>query len=301
MFFAPFGLIFSSICLKTVHFNLRFLIFILGLLWCIFPAGGAYFYSILEAEENPPFLYQRIDYQIAKNICAISGYAFRVIETSICFERLLATVYFKTYEKNKMLRFYSIFAVIVSLTVAASFSLLFNIFHISAVVVYVFLFSVETINFFLLHILKKQNYKLRQMSNSERALLTSKYQLIENIKSLNLLIPQASISFVLSNFALILSILIREFYKEALGVTIFFSFYGINVIVMSLYWISRSQWYKRNFNRFQTFWFNFKSGTNNSTEIVHLKAITVQTALGQNVKARQTAEEYFKDLKHVWN
>lgn len=127
IFFAPFGLIFSLACFKTMHFNLKFLTLTLGILWCILPLGGLYFYFIIDAPENPPYLYQKFSYQIAKNICATSGFAFRVTETAICIERLLATIFFKTYESNKIFRFYPIFSLFMIFSIAFSFSFSFNI------------------------------------------------------------------------------------------------------------------------------------------------------------------------------
>ena len=148
MIFAPFGMAFSIMCLKTVHFNLRIITISLGILWCIFPIGGFLFVFILDAEaETPQQLYAHRMYQVAKNIVAPVAYAFRMMETAACLERFLATVYFETYENSLAFHVFSIFAVIISLLISTMFSILFNFLHIHAAVIYAFLFTVETSNF----------------------------------------------------------------------------------------------------------------------------------------------------------
>uniref|UniRef100_A0AC35G9Q3 Uncharacterized protein n=1 Tax=Panagrolaimus sp. PS1159 TaxID=55785 RepID=A0AC35G9Q3_9BILA len=149
----------------------------------------------------------------------------------------------------------------------------------------------------LLFLLRKQNHRLRKMSNSKRALLTSKYQLIENISSLNLLLPQASISFVISNISIVSSFVIGEFY-EPIRVPIFFGLYSINVIIISIYWITRSKWYK---NKVEELKQKFSTQLHfHSNEVRPFKAVTVKTTLGQTVKAQQTIDEHFIDLKALW-
>uniref|UniRef100_A0A914Z4T6 Uncharacterized protein n=1 Tax=Panagrolaimus superbus TaxID=310955 RepID=A0A914Z4T6_9BILA len=134
------------------------------------------------------------------------------------------------------------------------------------------------------------------MSNSERALLTSKYQLIENIKSLNLLFPQAIISFVIANTSITSSLILGEVY-EPFRAPIFFQLYCVNVIVMSLYWTFQST---RFTFKLSTLRKSFLNQITDAPEIISLKATFVKTALGQRVKAQQTIDEHFLDLKNLW-
>uniref|UniRef100_A0A914P8Y3 Uncharacterized protein n=1 Tax=Panagrolaimus davidi TaxID=227884 RepID=A0A914P8Y3_9BILA len=169
--------------------------------------------------------------------------------------------------------------------------------QVPALVVYIFLVTVETANFFLLYNLRKQNRVLRRWSHSK--LLTSKYQIIENIRTLNLLIPQATISFVFSNTTIISTYIVGIHYEPA-RTPLFLSLYCFNVIAISLFWIYQFQ--KQMSSKMSKF-LRCISGivriqsTDSETAV---KATTVQATLGLKIKMNQTVDEHFVHLKNTW-
>uniref|UniRef100_A0A914QXJ4 Gustatory receptor n=1 Tax=Panagrolaimus davidi TaxID=227884 RepID=A0A914QXJ4_9BILA len=294
---APIGFFCNRIAFKIIHFNLRILTFVYGCLWCTFSVGCVLFYFVLDSNESPPKLYFIPQYQLAKLIAATSSHSFRMIETSIALERLLATVYFKNYETKLIFRIYPFIFIPFSFFIGFCFAFLFNVLQVPALVVYIFLVTVETTNFFLLYNLRKQNRVLRRWSHSK--LLTSKYQIIENIRTLNLLIPQATISFVFSNTTIISTYILGIHYEPA-RTPLFLSLYCFNVIAISLYWIYQFQ--KQMSSKMSKF-LRCISGivriqsTDSETAV---KATTVQATLGLKIKMNQTVDEHFVHLKNTW-
>uniref|UniRef100_A0AC35GK91 Uncharacterized protein n=1 Tax=Panagrolaimus sp. PS1159 TaxID=55785 RepID=A0AC35GK91_9BILA len=66
---------------------------------------------------------------------------------------------------------------------------------------------------------------------------------------------------------------------------------------MSLYWTYRSTWFTFQLSTLQR---SFLNQITDGPEIMSLKATFVKTALGQKVKAQQTIDEHFTDLKNLW-
>lgn len=124
---APLAVICAHKCLRKVHRNLRLLCFALAITWCIFPIGGVLSTQCVLAYDSVTLSYQSTYYLVTKNILSANGHLFRLFETSICLERVVATVYSGTYEKNRHFHWVAPLFILMSLIFATSFAFLFNL------------------------------------------------------------------------------------------------------------------------------------------------------------------------------
>uniref|UniRef100_A0A7E4UZ39 G_PROTEIN_RECEP_F1_2 domain-containing protein n=1 Tax=Panagrellus redivivus TaxID=6233 RepID=A0A7E4UZ39_PANRE len=231
--------------LKQTHQNLRRFSTLLSVLWAIFPltsalnSVGVLCYNDLEG------VY--MINQISKFISFILYYMFHALVTACCAERIIATVYYKSYERstqfNCMFPILSVISLILS--VAFSFfvnecSFCANASRRDAYVFIYFCFVVPTYVFIIgsTILLLKQNRKRRRIQCSQNVTLSDRYQTSENLRYLKLLVPMAYIT----TFFVVLCIVTASFaswYSFRIVIPAYYCKANLYIISMVIFWYNK--------------------------------------------------------------
>uniref|UniRef100_A0A7E4ZPY9 7TM_GPCR_Srx domain-containing protein n=1 Tax=Panagrellus redivivus TaxID=6233 RepID=A0A7E4ZPY9_PANRE len=154
-------------------------------------------------------------------------------------------------------------------------------------------------------VIRNKNKTFRQLSNltGERALkLTEKYQIIENIRSMDYLIPHSNIDAVTDLITVVASFFGRYFYDRIGSAAIYNFGLNIQMVAFAIYWTKRNQRLRKLLRRSHAKAVGpLMTNASRSAASDHRKDVHfVKNPLGDRIQKKQTLEEHFVSLKTMW-
>ncbi|KAE9551591.1 hypothetical protein FO519_005198 [Halicephalobus sp. NKZ332] len=214
------------------------------------------------------------------------GHVARMIVLGIICERLLATIRWKTYERNAKFQRaigYSFgFGVLVVSFILAFLTNITNMSLQDKLIVIEVIHGITIVLALYLHWKNKRLHKLTKL----RPLLSERYQLFENIRTLSLVWPYIIIGTVLSSLAPISSNFLQQNPSTfSLGVPVLYLIYNINILFAFLFFAC-SVFYSKKIKR-----------VNESENMEQ----GIRTVTGRYVPRIETHDDHFEKLRQAWH
>ena len=113
--------------LNKVHLNLKIIIKVLAISFCLLPLSNFVSTVIILIVGSIHTASTLTVYFIFKNILSVTSHMTRLTCVCICIERILATVYSRTYEKSTHFTIIIPFLILILLSLAVTNGLFFNL------------------------------------------------------------------------------------------------------------------------------------------------------------------------------
>ncbi|KAE9549243.1 hypothetical protein FO519_007552 [Halicephalobus sp. NKZ332] len=225
---------------------------------------------------------------VARTSQSFGGNIIRFGMLVICIDRILSTIFLQSYHRWSTRKFGFI---LVSITIGCS-ALTSSTPHIFGLQIYnnlvILTLFINFLTLVLLWILDKRNKKMKKLI-TEKYNLTTRYQVIENIRILLIVRPYIILMTCVTIMAPIanrLALVITG--RLQASIALFYLFYNIYFIICSIIY------FKTRFKMFSTV-----ESAGLSGEVKDRKPVVV-TVLGEKLPGTRTMDEHFIQLKVEW-
>uniref|UniRef100_A0A7E4UMA9 G_PROTEIN_RECEP_F1_2 domain-containing protein n=1 Tax=Panagrellus redivivus TaxID=6233 RepID=A0A7E4UMA9_PANRE len=290
-----------NIILRRVHSNLRRLMAVISILFLIRPFVQTFeiIYVCHNGEDETTLLVTHI----VRDIVVIMT---RMVWITVGIERLLATIYVGTYEKSKKVKKIFWILVLFAFLFACTYAYYAEIIGNNIAVTYSILASTALIAVLMVSIIRKKNQELRRLSNKVglRALaLTEKYQIVENLRSLDYLMPHANIDGFTDFMTVGCGLAARIFFDLPTGASVFHLCLNLQILVFCIYWSRRNPQFKKLIQRYcrdRTVGPSMTAESAEPCSNYRQEKNYIKNPLGEKIQKEQTPEEHFSALRAMW-
>lgn len=123
--------------------------------------------------------------------------------------------------------------------------------------------------------------------------LSHKSQIVENIRVLSVIRPQICIEMIFGIVAIVVGFVVRQFNENA-GHCVYFTVYQFFIIVSAVFWMTKSRILCfRNRRKITSY--------EEQDSFGRIKVKSVIGPLGKLIRASETADQHFYNLKDMWN
>lgn len=204
---SPVGIYFMIKAVQRTHFNFKILTGVLG--FSIF--GTALLCGInntIAVINNTREIDSEL-FQISKNFFTMIHIMIRNTTSMMIIERIVATIYSVSYEKSKkcMLLLPAYLSVDIILGVISG--IIYNDLGLPIYFTYGYLVIFTLLNLISVKVLSRINMKIRKDKLETGINLSQKYQITENVKILNMLLPHVTLDILFSALSIIVALTLR--------------------------------------------------------------------------------------------
>uniref|UniRef100_A0AC34RKV9 Gustatory receptor n=1 Tax=Panagrolaimus sp. JU765 TaxID=591449 RepID=A0AC34RKV9_9BILA len=229
---------------------------------------------------------QNLILTIADTVYGFNVQMIRSIDLSMSLERFVATVYSRTYENSSRFWYLGPLFLFISTIYSLAVGAVINYYELPFYYKYICAFTVDVCNICVIQYLKKLNKKQRLFSNFKDVPLSKKYQLVENIRVLSLLMPQSLITFVFAIATNSMVIIRYGLNRPSLSKALVYMWFNLYIIVLTVYWGSKSPLMEHLIAKL----------------LKHNKIDPemIFDTFGVKIKTKQTVDEHILNLKKAW-
>uniref|UniRef100_A0A7E4UN22 G_PROTEIN_RECEP_F1_2 domain-containing protein n=1 Tax=Panagrellus redivivus TaxID=6233 RepID=A0A7E4UN22_PANRE len=287
--------------LRHVHSNLRRLMAVISILFLIRPFVQTFeiIYVCYDGDNRTLLSFARI---VRGTVVIMT----RIVWITVGIERLLATIYVGTYEKSRKMKKIFWILLLFAFLFASAYSVYAELGQNLIAVTYSILVGTAVIAVVMVSIIRKMNQKLRRLSNKVglRALeLTEKYQIVENVRSLNYLMPHANIDGITDFMTVGCGLAARILFGYPIGAAVFQLCLNLQILIFCIYWTYRNPQFKRliqQWRRGKSIGPAMAGQSVEPSSNIRRKMNYIINPLGEKIQKNQTPEEHFSSLKAMW-